>query len=138
MTEPLVLDTHVWIWLINGDKKLSSVVVRQIEEKAREGQVFIPAICVWEVALLEKRGRLAFSTDIGQWVDQALSAPGIQLMALTPDIAIDSCHLSEPFHPDPADRLIVATARALNARLVTGDERIMAYGKEGHLKVLTA
>ncbi len=134
----LLLDTHVWLWLVNGDPVLGADALAAIERAAAAGSVLISAISVWEVAMIEAKGRVVLAKPCGQWVSEALSAPGLSLAPLTPEIAVESCQLPGAFHEDPADRLIVATARIADATLVTKDERIFAYGAAGHVSVLAA
>ncbi len=134
----LLLDTHVWIWLVNGDAELGADALAAIERAAAAGSVLISAISVWEVAMLKAKGRIVLAKPCAQWVREALSAPGLSLTPLTPEIAVESCQLPGSFHDDPADRLIVATARVADATLVTKDERIFAYGAAGHVSVLAA
>jgi len=133
----VLLDTHVWLWMMNGDKRLaasSSLLVIQEAVKLSRGR--ISAISVWEVGMLDARGRIRLPTDCLEWVREALTAPGISLAPLTPEIAIESSRLPGAFHRDPADRIIVATARSLRATIVTHDERIVSYGALGHVAVL--
>ncbi len=132
----LLLDTHVWLWLASGDRRLPRRHVRRIAEAARAGSLLVSPISAWEVAMLERRGRIRLGRSISLWLDEALSAPGLNVTPLTPRIAAASCHLPGPFHPDPADRMIVATARDLGCTLVTEDQRIRAYGRAGHVRVL--
>ena len=134
----LVLDTHVWIWLVAGDPTLPAGARDAIEAAAADGSVLVPAISVWEVALLESRGRIVLDRPRTQWVSEALAAPGLALAPLTPEVAVESCRLPAPFHDDPADRMIVATARAAGATLVTRDKRILDYGARGHVAVFGA
>lgn len=134
----LVLDTHVWVWLVAGDTTLSPEARRAIEQAAADGAVLVPAIAVWEVAMLEARGRLVLGQPVLQWVEQALSAPGLDLAPFSPDVAVESVQLPAPFHDDPADRMIVATARVAGATLVTRDRQILDYGARGHIGVLRA
>ena len=96
----------------------------------------ISVISVWELGLLESKGRIQLYAPCEQWVRDALAIPGLSLALLTPEIALPSSRLPEPFHGDPADRIIVATARALGARLVTRDTRIRAYARKRHLSIL--
>ncbi len=133
----VVLDTHAWIWLIEGDRRFSAKALTAIKEAAAQGNLFVPAISVWEVAMLEAKGRLVFAMPCDRWVTAALAAPGVSFAPLTPDIAIESCRLPGQFHGDPADRMIVATARIVGAALATRDRRIVAYGTEGHVPVLS-
>lgn len=136
----LVLDTHVWVWLLEGSKKLStpkaSSVLSRIREAADRSELRVSIISVWEVAMLEAKGRLRFSVPCLDWIDKALSVPGLALIPITPEIAVDSSRLPGEFHGDPADRLIVATSRRIEAGLVTADRRIRDYGKNGYLRVL--
>jgi PIN domain nuclease of toxin-antitoxin system len=135
----LLLDTHVWIWLMDGTAgKLSSATLRKIQAAAGKGRVFVSAISVWEVATLEAKGRLTLSMDCRTWVDRALAAPGVQLATMTPDIAVDSSRLPGSIHGDPADRILIATARALNSSLVTRDDQILSYSRKGHVRTLAA
>ena len=84
-------------------------------------------ISVWEVAKLVEVGRLVLLKPLGEWVESALGYPGVILQAITPAIAVGSTRLPAPFHRDPADQLLVATARALDVPIVTADGQILAY-----------
>ncbi|MBI5576755.1 MAG: type II toxin-antitoxin system VapC family toxin [Deltaproteobacteria bacterium] len=132
----LLLDTHVWLWLMSGEGDMKPSGVRVMEEAASQGLVRISAISVWEVAMLEAKGRIRLSKDCMAWVNEALGAPGIALVPLAPEIAVESSRLPGTFHGDPADRIIVATARREGAILLTRDKRILAYGKAKHLSVM--
>jgi PIN domain nuclease of toxin-antitoxin system len=125
----LLLDTHVWLWLVGGAEPLKRPVLSAVEGAARRGRIRVSAISVWEVAMLDVKGRIRLSKDCLAWVQEALSAPGTSLVPLTPEIAVESSRLPGEFHGDPADRILVATARLLGATLLTRDERILAYGK---------
>ncbi len=141
MTNParaLLLDTYIWIWLVNGDPVLGNNALAAIERAAAAGSVLVAAISVWEVAMIEAKGRIVLAKPCAQWVREALSAPGLALAPLTPEVAVESCQLPGAFHDDLADRLIVATARVGDATLVTRDERILTYGAAGHASVLAA
>lgn len=134
----VVLDTHVWLWVVLGSETLSRGAQNAILKAAREGRLILPAIALWEVAMLAERGRITPAMPLTLWMDEALRRSGIALAALSPAIAIDSVRLPGTFHRDPADRLIVATARALGGLLVTRDDRILRYGRTGHVGVLAA
>jgi PIN domain nuclease of toxin-antitoxin system len=122
----IVLDTHIWVWWVDGNQRLSA---RQLEViTANETDTIgVSAISCWEIALLVKRGELGFSVSLKDWFAQALSYPGIRLIELTPEIAIESTQLPDEFHRDPADRIIVATARINNCALITSDNKILKY-----------
>lgn len=133
----IVLDTHAWIWLINGDEQLRlSEALPLIERAAQFSNVKVSAISVWEVSMLEAKGRISFSMECLDWVKQALAAPGISLVPLTPEIAVLSSRLPGEFHGDPADRIIVATALKLSASLVTKDRKILRYSESNPLNVI--
>jgi PIN domain nuclease of toxin-antitoxin system len=134
---PLLLDTHFWIWLQKGETSMFTRPIRTaVEESAARGRLYLSIISVWEVALLESKSRIRLSLPCGEWVQQALAIPGLIVAPLTPEIAIESCNLPPPFHGDPADRIIVATARKMSARLLTRDEKIIEYGRKRHLALL--
>jgi PIN domain nuclease of toxin-antitoxin system len=135
----LILDTHVWIWVIEGaGDELSKTAIDEIDAVSRRGEVLISAISVWEVAMLEARGRISLSRALADWVDAALRAPGTRLLQISPHIAIESTRLPGSPPGDPADRIIVASARSVGARVTTRDERIIRYAGAGHLSVLDA
>ncbi len=138
-TSLILLDTHIWIWLLNGEEKLlSSPCLTNIEKAAKFAHLRISAISLWEVGMLEAKGRITFEIECMDWITKGLNAPGISLVPLTPEIAVSSSRLPGDFHGDPADRIIVATARKLGATLITKDNEILAYGKQNYLKVIPA
>lgn len=127
----IVLDTHVWLWFVDGNSTLKKQVVADITATAMTGSLLIPAICVWEIAMLQDRGRLTLNKPLKDWINEALDLSGAFLAPLSPDVAIESCKLPGKFHSDPADRMIVATARIENATILTRDKRILEYGLQG-------
>jgi len=134
----VVLDTHVLVWLVQGNLRLAPSVVATIEQSAREDSVAVSAITPWEIAMLVAKGRLTLARDVQDWIDEALAQPGIRLAALDPVIAVASTRLPGTLHGDPADRLIVATARQRGAQLITADDQLLAYGAAGHVDILDA
>ena len=127
---PLLLDTHIWIWLMDGvADKIPTPVRTRIAAAAERGTVYISAISIWEVAMLQNRKRITLSVELRAWVDRALAAPGV---------AIDSTCLPGMIHSDPADRILIATARSLNGAIVTRDRLILDYAQNGHVKTLNA
>ncbi len=138
-TPPLLLDTHVWIWVMEGEAREVAPAVRHaVEEAGAAGRVLVSAISVWEVAMLAAKGRIRFRMEVDEWVRRALNAPGVHFSGLSPDVAVDSTRLPEPIHGDPADRILIATARRTGATLVTRDLKIVDYGRQGLLSVLDA
>jgi PIN domain nuclease of toxin-antitoxin system len=135
----LLLDTHCWIWAQLGlIQQMSRAALQSIKDAEREGNLRISVISIWELAMLEKRGRVALSMNVRMWVEQALSKPGIAVAPLTPEIAIESVHLPGEMHGDPADRMLVATARVLGARLVTKDAQLIRYSRQRHVRAVEA
>jgi PIN domain nuclease of toxin-antitoxin system len=133
--EPLLLDTHVWIWLNDGGAELGDGVIRRIDDAAAHGCAFVSVMSVWEVGVLHAKQRLALGLALPIWVRRAL-APPITPGALTPEIAI-SCHLLPgQLHSDPIERILVATARIEGLTLVTRDRALLDYAAQGHFRAL--
>jgi len=124
---PVVLDTHAWVWWATEDRRLSKPAARAIAAAAADDGVSISAISVWEVAKKVEKQQLVLDRPLRDWIERALALPGLTVAELTPAILIESCCLPQPFHGDPADQIIVATARHLRAVLVTKDRRVRDY-----------
>lgn len=122
----IVLDTHIWIWLVSDPSRLTESQTATIEEAMGEG-LGVSAISVWEVAKLVELGRLELDRPVSEWIEQALDSPGIRLVELTPAVAVASTQLPVSFHRDPADQIIVTMARLLGGPLVTSDRKILDY-----------
>lgn len=123
----ILLDTHAWLWWLSDPGRLSRVAEERIELARRDGRIVVSAISVWEAALLVKKGRLELTVDMTTLVRGCLALSFLRFEAIDPAIVLGAVELS-PFHPDPADRMIVATALRLGAPLVTKDARIRASG----------
>ena len=121
----IVLDTHIWVWWVHGER-LSPEQLERLSGFEEEG-LGVSIFSCWEVAKLVERGRLKLRRSVAEWFDHALAYPGVQLLELTPEIIIDSTSLPGSFHRDPADELIVATARVRRCSLATADKRILNY-----------
>lgn len=132
----ILLDTHTWIWLFNGATELSQDAIEQIDFAANQGKVFICSISVWELSMLVVKNRINLSQPIHQWVKNGFSQPGVNLSPILPEIAIESSFLPGDCHGDPADRIIVATARINNLIVLTRDKKIINYGKQGYVNCL--
>ena len=125
----IVLDTHVLIWWVNEDKKLSSRALKAINKEllAEDGQLIISSITTWEIALLIQKGRLVLTMDIDDWIETVASIESVHFVPVDNEVAIQSVRLPGEFHPDPADRIITALARHLSVPLLSSDEKIRAY-----------
>jgi PIN domain nuclease of toxin-antitoxin system len=122
----IILDTHVWGWWVHSDEKITSTQAENI--KAKETDIIgVSAISVWEIAKLVEYNRLELPCPLQEWFYEALSYPGVRLIELTPEIAIESTKLPGEFHLDPADQIIVATARLYDSSLITSDSKILKY-----------
>jgi len=132
----LLLDTHVLVWLLADSARISGRVYAHIERAADKDELFVSAITPWEIAMLVAKERLRLNRDVADWLTAALALPGIQLEPLSPPIAVASTRLPWDVHPDPADRILLATARQLDATLVTADRQLLAYAGEGYLKAM--
>ncbi|MEO7041157.1 MAG: type II toxin-antitoxin system VapC family toxin [Gemmatimonadaceae bacterium] len=127
---PLLLDTHVWIWAAEQrEEELSPRMLKLIDSASQRGPVFISAISMWEIAMLAERNRIVLSAEPLQWIERAANVPGVRVIELTPRIAVGSTRLPGSPHADPADRILMATARDIGARLVTRDRRILQYAE---------
>ena len=136
---PVVMDTHGWIWAVEGlADKLGSDALRVIDDAASDRRLFASAISVWELGTLLRKRRIALSVEFERWVAASRQPPGVLIQAVTPEIAMDSAALPAFSEGDPADRLIVSTARSLGAQLMTCDRRLLEYGGTGHLHTYDA
>ncbi len=123
----ILLDTHAWIWWHADPGKLSKKAVRSIQAHAPGDGILLSAISIWEVCKLVEKGRLTLSIAPDLWIREALMRPGCRVIPLRPSIAYHSTILPQPFHNDPADQIIVATAREEKAVIVTKDGLIHDY-----------
>jgi PIN domain nuclease of toxin-antitoxin system len=122
-----LLDTHTWIWWHMNPRKLSQKVKNLIGNTNRYSEMLLSAISPWEFSKLLEKKRIGISSDPEDWINRALDLPKLRLVPLSPLLAYRSTVLPQPFHNDPADQIIVATAREENAIILTKDERILTY-----------
>lgn len=124
----LVLDTHVLVWWVNGDHSLPTKTKKVINNTlSKGGEVIISSISVWEIAMLIQRGRLLLNMDVDSWIAQVDRIEGVTCHPVDNEIALKSVTLPGKLHKDPADRMIVATARKLALPLLTMDEKLLKY-----------
>ncbi len=135
--QKILLDTHIWIWLLSGVEKAVSPKLRSlVEDLTPSESVRVSAISAWEVGMLVAKKRISFTMDVKEWVYRALRAPGIGVEPVGPDIAIESTCLPEDFHGDPADRILIATAKHIGATLITHDKQILRFAKKHNFPAL--
>lgn len=127
MIQPL-LDTHVWIWWMLRTDDLEPMVLKRLDDLARGSRPLLSAMSLWEMAMLVERGRVVLKGDLRRWLRVAAGPETVEVVPITPDIAAASASLPSSFHRDPADRLLVATAKVRGCPVLTHDERILASG----------
>lgn len=123
MERIVLLDTHVLIWMVGDARRMSRPALRAIRA-AR--QLLLADISLREVAALDHAGRIRLDRDAGDWLEQAVSEHGLEVVPISPSIAARSTRIAQNFHGDPADQLIAATAIELDVPLVTADEDLRA------------
>ncbi len=133
---PLLIDTHVWLWLNFAVPKLSPTTLKSIRAASQQRAIYLSPISMWEVALKVSRGKIELDRPLRQWMTKALEMPGLVIVPISSEIAIESAELPDAFHGDPADRIIAATARAEALTLVTHDRMLLQLAKRGFLKTL--
>ncbi|MGV0910545.1 type II toxin-antitoxin system VapC family toxin [Martelella sp. FOR1707] len=132
-TEGFLLDTCAMIWIAEG-KRLSGEIQDLLEAGSED--FYVSAMSAWELGLLISKGRIPATVTAGQWFEQFLELSGAALLHPTVGILIAASFLPQPVHNDPADRILIATARADGLTLITRDRAILAYGAAGHVKTL--
>jgi PIN domain nuclease of toxin-antitoxin system len=121
----IVLDTHAWIWFISNPDLLSKRAKKAVNAAVKDKSILISSISAWELALLVTKNRIKLTLDVTDWIAKSESLPFIQFVPLTNSIAVKSVNLPLPLHPDPADRIIIATALSAGAPLVTKDKKLL-------------
>lgn len=123
----ILLDTHIWLWLLHDPSQLSNTAQLQIASEEPKNGLLVSAISVWEIAVKSSLGKLSLPLPIDEWYGLAQTHPGIVIEPLNPLDAIASTQLPDTFHKDPADRILVAIARRYNIPLLTCDTKILSY-----------
>jgi PIN domain nuclease of toxin-antitoxin system len=123
----IVLDTHAWVWWVSNPEMLSDTARQAIDDAVRRRELFISTISAWEVAMLVEKERLSLALDVRDWISRSEALPFVTFVPLSTAIAVESVRLPGFPHGDPADRIIVATALSLGARLVTRDEKLLNF-----------
>jgi len=119
-----LLDTHVLVEWFASDARLSAAQLRVIRKAGPESPLWVSDISLWEVATLVALGRIALPLPVRTWLERATAPPLVQRIGISPAVAAEVAALPLTFHRDPADRIIVASARVLGATLLTRDQRI--------------
>lgn len=131
MTDGLLLDTHIALWLDSGDRSLRPPTRALIDDCWRGGgTIFLSAVSAWEIALLVDSGRIDLDLPVEAWVERFLARPGVEAAPLGCRTASGAYRWRHFEHRDPADRLLIATSIELDCPLVTYDKRIARFGGE--------
>ena len=129
-TAPLLLDTHIWLWMLEGDTgRMSSSVIQLLKEEAKTESLLVSDISFWEVANKSAKGRLTLSIDAVIWLDKAGGAPGVTYLPVERSALVQSTRLRGKAPADPVDRILLATAQLNSASLVTCDAQIIDYAR---------
>ena len=123
-----LLDTHVLVWWLTDPGRLSPAQRKVVAAAGADSPLLVSDISLWEVATLYDLGRIRITMPLRQWLEKAVAPPLVRRQGLTPAIAAELAALPDTFHRDPADRILVATARVIGATLLTQDQRIIASG----------
>jgi PIN domain nuclease of toxin-antitoxin system len=127
----LLLDTCATLWIANGDTIAARAQDEIAQALGRNDAVYVSPITAWEIGLLAARGRISLRLNPLRWFDKLMRAPGLALATLEVDVLVASSFLPDCDLRDPADRIIVATAREYDYRIVTRDRIILAYAERG-------
>lgn len=132
----MLLDTHVLIWL-SGALPMPRSAVAALEEVRARGGLLVSAVSLWEIGRLVRERKLDVRPSVRRWIEDVRSTAGVEFVPLDPEVAFDASFLPDLDHRDPADRLLIATARALDVPLATRDRAILAYAEAtGAVRVL--
>ena len=123
-----LLDTHVLIWWLQGDGPLSSAQRHVLDAADADSPLRVSDISLWEVATLHSLRRISLSLPVREWLQKAVAPPLVRRQGISPAIAAEVGALPDSFHGDPADRILVATARIVGATLLTHDRHIVDSG----------
>ena len=123
-----LLDTHVLLWWVSDPDRLSPDHLEILSTVGPESPVGVSEISLWEIATLYDLGRIGLRGPLRDWLETAVAPPLVQRLGISPAIAAEVAALPASFHRDPADRILVATARVLGIPLLTRDRRILESG----------
>ncbi len=123
----IVLDTHAWIWWVTNPEQVSKNALKEIDLAVEKEEIYISSISCWEIALLVRKGRLELTLPVKEWIALSEGLPFVQFVPLDNQIALRSNQLPGELHEDPADRIIIATALALESPLISKDPKIRDY-----------
>jgi PIN domain nuclease of toxin-antitoxin system len=124
----VLLDTHVLLFWLSGSGSLTAVQERAVSAASPDAPLLVSDISLWEVAMLSSRGRIALRLPLRDWLEAAVAPPLVRRVSISPAVAAEAASFPASFPRDPADRIIVASARVAGASLATQDQRIIDSG----------
>lgn len=138
MNGALLIDTCALIWLATAESDAKLGVIEGALARARDtgAPIFVSPISAWEIGMLAAKGRLPLAMSPRAWIDQLLALSGLSWAQMPIDVLLNSSALPDNPHGDPADRIIIATAREYGLRVVTRDQKILDYADKGHVMAL--
>ena len=138
MNGALLIDTCALIWLATAESDAKLGVIEGALAQAREAgaPIFVSPISAWEIGMLAAKGRLPMAMSPRAWIDQLFALSGLNWAQMPIDVLLNSSALPDSPHGDPADRIIIATAREYGLRVVTRDQKILDYAEKGHVMAL--
>jgi PIN domain nuclease of toxin-antitoxin system len=136
MTGKILLDTHILIWSLLEPERLSSVVKDTITSAQNTDNLYITSITLWEIAMLIKKQRISVFQRTADFLNSITQIEGLSIVNINANISAESVALPGEFDGDPADCLIIASARESASTLITRDQKIISWAKQGYLKVI--
>jgi len=134
----ILLDTHVLLWLAEDEARLGKRTREIIASSAAAGNVAVSAISFWEIGMLLSKNRIGLVVSLADFAEAVADKQAFKVIPVDSKIAVETANLPRGIHRDPADRMLIATARHLTCPLATTDSRILAYSAEGHVRTLDA
>jgi PIN domain nuclease of toxin-antitoxin system len=138
MNNPIVLDTHVLLWSLLQPENLPEDIRQRITVAQENSQLLVCSISLWEIAMLKSKRRINIYEPIRDFLESITNIDGLSVKDISTEVAAESVQLMDDFHGDPADRIIVATAKCHGATLLTRDQKILTWASLGHIKSLQA
>jgi PIN domain nuclease of toxin-antitoxin system len=136
LTSGLLLDTHTWLWWEAGTLTARADILEEVRQAASESELSVSSFSLIEIANAVARKRLRWHRPLLPWFQSSLQSPGPRLIGLTPEIAAATSQLPDEFHGDPGDRILAATAIIHNLTIVTHDDLMLRFGKQGLYRTL--
>lgn len=138
MSNCVILDTHVLLWSLLKPEELTEETKSKVEQAQKNQNLLVSAISLWEIAMLSHKKRIHIFEPIKNFLSSIEEMSGINICEISAEVAAESVLLQNNFHGDPADRIIISTARVYSATLLTRDKQILQWSEYGSIKCLKA